>query len=61
MGRLGRPGAVRTALGDYLVAFLAAAALCLIAALVTQVVRLPDRDEPAIPEPVRDPVRDPVP
>jgi len=34
-------GAVRTALGDYLVAFLAAASLCLVAALITQVVRAP--------------------
>lgn len=34
-------GAVRTALGDYLVAFLVAAVLCAVAALVTQVVRAP--------------------
>jgi predicted MFS family arabinose efflux permease len=36
-------GAVRTALGDYLVAFLTAAALCVVAALITQVVRSPQR------------------
>jgi MFS family permease len=35
-------GAVRGALGDYLVAFLAAAALCAVAALITQVVRVPE-------------------
>ena len=34
-------GFVRTALGDYLVAFLAAAALCAVAALVTQLVPRP--------------------
>lgn len=46
-------GFARTALGDYLVAFLAAAALCLVAALVTQLVRVPDRDaEPAPAEPI---------
>jgi len=39
-------GYARTALGDYLVAFLAASALCLVAALVTQVVRAP-RPAPA--------------
>ena len=35
-------GAVRTALGDYLVAFLAAAALCGVAAVITQVIRRPE-------------------
>jgi MFS family permease len=39
-------GAVRTALGDYLVAFFAAAALCAVAATITQVVR-PAAGEPA--------------
>jgi len=39
-------GAVRTELGDYLVAFLAAAALCAVAATITQVVRSP-ATEPA--------------
>jgi predicted MFS family arabinose efflux permease len=34
-------GAIRTELGDYLVAFLSAAALCLVAALITQVIRAP--------------------
>ena len=34
-------GFVRTALGDYLVAFLAAAALCAVAALITQLVPRP--------------------
>jgi MFS family permease len=34
-------GAIRTALGDYLVAFVSGAALCLVAALVTQAVRRP--------------------
>jgi hypothetical protein len=34
-------GALRTALGDYLVAFLSASALCLVAALITQAVRRP--------------------
>ena len=37
-------GALRGALGDYLVAFLAAAGLCLVAALITQVVRRPTLD-----------------
>ena len=36
-------GFVRTALGDYLVAFLAAAALCVVAALITQLVPAPER------------------
>ena len=35
-------GALRTALGDYLVAFLAAAALCAVAALITQGIRRPE-------------------
>jgi MFS family permease len=39
-------GAIRTELGDYLVAFLAAAALCVVAATITQVVRSP-ATEPA--------------
>jgi MFS family permease len=39
-------GAIRTELGDYLVAFLAAAALCVVAATITQVVRTP-ATEPA--------------
>ena len=34
-------GAVRTELGDYLVAFVSGAALCLVAALVTQAIRRP--------------------
>jgi MFS family permease len=34
-------GALRTALGDYLVAFVSGAALCLVAALVTQAIRRP--------------------
>jgi predicted MFS family arabinose efflux permease len=34
-------GAIRTQLGDYLLAFLSAAALCVVAALITQVVRRP--------------------
>jgi predicted MFS family arabinose efflux permease len=34
-------GAIRTALGDYLVAFVSGAALCLVAALVTQAIRRP--------------------
>jgi MFS family permease len=34
-------GAVRTELGDYLVAFLSGAALCVVAALVTQAIRRP--------------------
>jgi sugar phosphate permease len=42
-------GAIRTALGDYLVAFLAAASLCLIAALITQVVRSPRPVAPGTP------------
>jgi MFS family permease len=34
-------GALRTTLGDYLVAFLSGAALCLVAALITQAIRRP--------------------
>jgi hypothetical protein len=34
-------GAVRTEFGDYLVAFVSGAALCLVAALITQGIRRP--------------------
>jgi MFS family permease len=44
-------GLIRTERGDYLVAFVSAAALCAVAATITQVVRAPKRPAAVVPQP----------
>ncbi|HVQ91403.1 MAG TPA: MFS transporter [Mycobacteriales bacterium] len=44
-------GLIRTERGDYFVAFISAAALCAVAATITQVVRAPKRPAAVVPQP----------